>query len=252
MSRKAKEPPKPGPGVFKRGETWWIRYRHNGRQFFESSKSKDVAVANAMIARKIAEKELGQLVGPDVNKTTFDDLVTMIRDDYKLDGRKSGERVEIAIKHLREFFGFDKARSITSDRIAAYRRQRMEDEAAPATVRYELAVLRRMFRLALQAEKVVRVPHIPKVTVDNARQGFFERADFEAVVAKLDEPLRPFVRFLYLTGWRAGEAMNLTWGNVDLDAGVVRLEPGTTKNGEGRTFPIKPRPALADLLTAQR
>jgi integrase len=60
------------------------------------------------------------------------------------------------------------------------------------------------------------------------------------------------VRFLYLTGWRAGEAMNLTWANVDLDAGVVRLEPGTTKNGEGREFPFAKHPALKTLLVAQR
>jgi integrase len=35
--------------------------------------------------------------------------------------------------------------------------------------------------------------------------------------------------------WRKEEVLALTWRQVDFEAGVVRLKPGTTKNGEGRT-----------------
>lgn len=46
--------------------------------------------------------------------------------------------------------------------------------------------------------------------------------------------------------------MGLTWAGVDFSAGVVRLEPGTTKNDEGREFPFAVYPQLAGLLRAQR
>jgi len=47
------------------------------------------------------------------------------------------------------------------------------------------------------------------------------------------------VSFLYKTGWRwRSEAARLRWTNVAFDAGEVRLEPGTTKTGEGRVFPF--------------
>jgi hypothetical protein len=39
---------------------------------------------------------------------------------------------------------------------------------------------------------------------------------------------------------------------VDFSAQVVRLEPGTTKNGEGRSFPFATFPELAELLRKQR
>jgi len=42
----------------------------------------------------------------------------------------------------------------------------------------------------------------------------------------------------------------LTWAQVDFRAGVVRLEPGTTKNGEGRVFHMTPE--LRATLEAQR
>src|SRR5262249_48142208 len=63
---------------------------------------------------------------------------------------------------------------------------------------------------------------------------------------------RTFWGFLHLTGWRTGEARGLMWPQVDFAAGVLRLEPGTTKNGDGRTFPFAALPAHATLLREQR
>jgi integrase len=48
------------------------------------------------------------------------------------------------------------------------------------------------------------------------------------------------VRFGFLTGWRRTEILELRWAQVDWSGGLVRLEPGTTKNREGRSFPITP------------
>ena len=55
-----------------------------------------------------------------------------------------------------------------------------------------------------------------------------------------------------VTGWRKGEVLPLQWRQVDFEAGEVRLEPDTTKNDEGRTFPFRALPALAELLEQQR
>ena len=41
--------------------------------------------------------------------------------------------------------------------------------------------------------------------------------------------------FGYHLGWRVSEILNLTWKQVGREQGIVRLEPGTTKNDEGRT-----------------
>lgn len=44
----------------------------------------------------------------------------------------------------------------------------------------------------------------------------------------------------------------MKWSQVDWDSGVLRLEPGTTKNEEGRVFPFGAHPRLAALLREQR
>ena len=72
---------------------------------------------------------------------------------------------------------------------------------------------------------------------DNARQGFFEHADFEKVVAELPEPINDIARFGYLSGWRRGEIVPLRWDAVDWTAREVRLR--TSKNGLGRVLPLE-------------
>jgi integrase len=47
------------------------------------------------------------------------------------------------------------------------------------------------------------------------------------------------------------EVLTLRWSQVDFQAGMVRLEPGTTKNDEGRTLPFNALPELAHLLRSQ-
>ena len=51
------------------------------------------------------------------------------------------------------------------------------------------------------------------------------------------EEFHPPLKFAYITGWRfKSEVLPLTVAQVDLKAGFVRLEVGTTKSGEGRSF----------------
>jgi integrase len=88
-----------------------------------------------------------------------------------------------------------------------------------------------MFTLAIQAGKLVQRPYIPMLQEDNVRRGFFEREQFDAVRRNLAAPLQAVATFAFLTGWRTkSEILSLQWHQIDLKAGVVRLDPGTTKN----------------------
>lgn len=64
--------------------------------------------------------------------------------------------------------------------------------------------------------------------------------------------MRPFVEAAFITGWRRGELRGLRWTQVDWEGGTFRLERGTTKSGEPRSFPFAAHPRLAELLIEQR
>src|SRR5439155_330784 len=95
-----------------------------------------------------------------------------------------------------------RAVTVTADRVAGYIRERQDAGAAPATIRNELAALKRMFTLGLRAGKVAQRPRIPAIQVSNARTGFFEPADCAARAAGLPDYLRSVVGFVVRARWR--------------------------------------------------
>jgi integrase len=167
-----------------------------------------------------------------------------------VNGRRSLERVKISVEHLKQSFSGARAHAVDTSQVRAYVARRQGEEASNATINRELAALKRALTLGCQGQKILHRPYIPMLREDNARQGFFERPQFEAVRRQLREYLRPLVTFAYITGWRLGEVLHLTWAQVDFHVGTVRLEPGTTKNRLGRTFPFTPE--LRALFESQR
>jgi len=199
----------------------------------------------------MAEIGRGRLIGPDAEKTTYEDLEQMLLDHYRTNGLRSLGRVKGALQHLRSFFSRALALEITADRILRYVVYRQEQRAANATINRELASLRRMFILGERSEKIVKRPHIVLLRENNARTGFLEADQLRAVVAKLPAELNPVIEAAYLTGWRVrSELLTRRWFHVDFTGGWLRLEPGETKNQEGRQFPLIP--PLRALLEAQR
>ena len=132
------------------------------------------------------------------------------------------------------YFGDFKVHSLRADMVNAYVSQRLENGAANATINRELAALKRMFNLGLKAERIYRKPYIPMLKEDNIRAGFFEYGEFIALRSALPEYFRPVATFAYYTGWRKQEILRLRWNQVDLSTRTARLEPGTTKNDNGR------------------
>jgi integrase len=151
---------------------------------------------------------------------------------------------------LRPFFSHKRAHDITTVDVKAFIAKRQEEGSSNGKINRELACLKRMFNLALQAEKITRKPYFPMLVENNVRQGFFERWEFEVVLAKLSNCLRLPFTFAYHMGWRAqSEVLLLTWQQVDLEIGAVRLEVGSTKNKDGRLIYLAQE--LRALLEAQ-
>ncbi len=228
-------------GEKRKSPIWWIAYSVKGKLHRESSHSIKEADAWKLLKKRHGEIELNKPVGPDVQKTTFEDMAAMIVNDYKANARRSLTRLEDAIDHLREYLGDYRAVEITGDKVTAYVTFRQDQKAAAATINNELAALSRMFTLGIRAGKVGIKPFIGKLTLNNTRKGFFEREQFIAVLKNLPEYLQPAVETAYITGWRIhDEIFTRQRHHADLK-GWLRLDPGETKNGEGRNFPFTAR-----------
>lgn len=128
--------------------------------------------------------------------------------------------------------------------------RRQEEKASNGEINLELTTLKRIFNLALRAEKIVKKPYIPMLVENDVRHGFFERTEFEALLPHLPEAIRPPILFAYALGWRIkSEVLPLLWSQIDLEEGTVRLEVGTTKNKGGRIIHLPEE--LRELVDAQ-
>lgn len=222
--------------VYQRGRVYWIQYYRNGKAYQESSQSTKKTVANELLKTRMGEAAQGKMPGIHFEKVTYKELAEDFTKDRHVNGKGVYE-AEKRLNHLDPFFGDLRAVDITTPKVNEYVELRMNEGAASATINRELSALKRMLHLgAMQTPpKVDRLPHIPMLKENNIRKGFFEHGDFLALRGALPYYLKDFITFAYKTGWRVSEIEGLTWGQVDREQGIVRLEVGETKNDEGRT-----------------
>jgi integrase len=223
--------------IYKRGKVYWIQYYRNGKPYRETTKSEKEADAKHLLKKREGEISEGKLPGIYFDRVKFDELAEGFLRDYRINQRKSLDRAERSIKQLKKYFEGYRVPDITSPKIEVYIETRLEEGAANATINRELSALKRMLNIGARQTppKVDRVPYISMLKENNTRKGFFEHAEFVALRDELPDYLKGFVTFAYKTGWRMSEITGLTWSQVDRDNGIVRLEPGETKNDDGRT-----------------
>jgi integrase len=223
--------------IYKRGQTYWLKYYRNGKPYYESTRSTKETDAKRLLKNREGEISQGKLPGVYFDRVRFDELAEDFLTDYRVNQKRSLKKAKESVAHLKRHFEGYRVTQIDTPRIQGYVECRLDEGAANATINRELAALKRMLNMGARQTppKVDRLPFIPMLKENNTRKGFFEHGDYLALKDVLPDYLKGFVTFAYKTGWRVSEISNLTWSQVDLDQGIVRLEAGETKNDEGRT-----------------
>lgn len=233
-------------------------YAPNGKAIRESTGETDRRKAQKVADAKETDKGRGLPVAAGVGKILFGTIsvaadpvkhikeqaatgaVALFESDYRNNEQSSLEDQQRRLRlHLIPIFGGYRMTEIGPSEIAAYITQRREEGAKVGTVNRETDIIRRMFTLCVQGGLLLYQPHVPRLRGEKARAGFFERGSFESVYCHLPEALQPVVAFANITGWRIdSEVLTRQWRHVDIEANEVRLDPGETKNGEPRVFPL--------------
>jgi integrase len=170
---------------------------------------------------------------------TFDLLAQALLEDYVLQQYRTLNSIRARVEYLRGFFGGWLAETITTDTVRQYQLHRRAQGAAAATINRELQALHRMLHVAVQRDLLVRLPIFPTRLQENPpRQGFFEHEEYLKVRAALPPAFQDVLDFAYYSGWRRNEILYLTWAEVDLPGGVIRLSPHRSKTRTGRVLPL--------------
>src|SRR5262249_19068137 len=129
------------------------------------------------------------------------------------------------------------------------------EKVANGTINRELGVLIKMLRLADEHRKLLRLPVIRKLKEPPPRSAFFEHDQYRAVRDALpaDLPCAGDIADTYASRIQS-EVLSLRWSQVDLAEGTLRLNPGETKNADGRVVWLTPelRASLTEQLKRVR
>ncbi len=219
---------------------FWIKYSRNGRPFRESTHSEKITDAKRLLALREGQVVEGRFLGLRVERVRVQELAQDYLRDYEINGRASVRDAKRYVQFFTQAFGTMRVVDIRSDHIAAYIDERRRMGVASATINRELGGLRRMLNLGAKQDppKVLHVPMIPRLKKEQIRTGFFEHEEFLALRGALPNHQKVPLSLGYWTGMRRGEILTLRWEQVDLERGLLRLDPGTTKTGEGRVVPM--------------
>ena len=228
-------------------DTLWIRYYVNGRPVTENAHTVDRKVAGSLLQGRITDVTRGLVPEPSVmRKLTVTNLYEALEREYQINGRKSQEHLKRRWKlHLAPFFGFMRPANVSTDLVSRYVDERQQEGASNATVNRELALLKRAFSLGRRSTppKVQAVPYFQMLKENNTRKGFLESADYDRLArecAKCGLWMRTLLELAHTYGWRHSELLSLRVSQVSIADRTIRLNPGETKNDDGREVTMTP------------
>jgi integrase len=227
--------------LIQRGRIWYARFYDRGREVRESLRTADPGLAEKRLVALRRKRERGTYLDPSRRRVTVDELLDDLVTYLEVRGIAGLAKVRSTLKAVRDELGAHQAHTLDTASVEAAQREWLRQKKAPATVNRRCELLRQAFRLAVRRSppKVTTVPHVPLLTVQNARQGFLSRDQVERLLAQLeDDDVRNFVEWASWTGMRPNETRQLTWAMVDLQAGVLTVAPQVAKTRRGRALAL--------------
>jgi integrase len=233
--------------LFRRGNIWWLAVwgpdgKGGWKEIRETTRTSNEKEAREILRKRIRLIEnhrdgIQAFTGPSQERMTVNALLDSLVADYQTRGIKSLRHCINHMKPVRRFFGERRVGNVTPDLVRKYLEIRKSDGRTNAKINREVELLNAAFCLAVREGRLNRKPHVPKLRERNARTGFFEKDEYERILACLSPPIDDMARFAYSSGWRYEEIRTLRWESVDRQAKEVSLVD--SKNGEGRVLPLE-------------
>ncbi len=224
----------------------------HGKRIQESTGSTSKTVAKEYEKRRKAELERAAVGLPTEQKAnrirSVSEVVKPYLAGYGLNHRpQSVLFANGRLAQVERILGGVLLSDLTEGRIRDYIRQRQGDGVAGRTVNMELGELSR----AIGQPWSLLWPKVRKLEERKDVGRALSPEEQERLLAGLEQRhtphLQTLIPLLLVTGMRAGEALSLTWAQVDLMGKTITVGRAKTSSGTGRTIPINDD--LARILT---
>lgn len=224
-------------GVYRRGSTWWIRYRFNGGLIRRPIGDQVLAEKTMEQIRKDIDGNRHEIILRDQRRT----FAEMAEEYLEIKADKRSLRCDRLILHqLVPVFGRAFLHAIGREEIENHLRARRK-EVSGATCNRVLALLRHLFNLAIDRRYLRENPTrgIKKFREAPWRRKYvYTEDELQALVNAASPHLRAILAVAIGTGLRKGDILGLRWNDVDFEHNVITLFMQKTE--EGIEIPMLP------------
>jgi integrase len=241
--------------IRKRGTLQWeVRIRRKGLPV--TCKTFETKFDAEKWAREIeSEMDRGVFVPRgEAESTTLAEALNRYIDEYIPRLAQADKSVRLARALQRRNMGSFIMAHIRGKDIADFIKEREAEGAAPNTIRLDLAMLSRLFNVAISdwgMESLSNpVERVNKPKLPPGRERRLEGDEEERLLAAASPELQILIKLALETAMRREELVTLTWGQIDFKRRTVTLLAADTKNATARTIPLSPK-ALEILKTLQ-
>ncbi len=228
---------------------------YQGKRFQESTGATSKTVAREYEKRRKAELERAAAGLPTEQKAnrirTVADVIKPYLQGYRLNHRPQSVLFATGrLAQIEKALGSVVLSDLTDERIRAYIRQRQGEKVSGRTINMEIGELSR----AIGQSWSLLWPKVRKLEerkdVGRALSPEEQQALLDGLQNRRTPHIGTLVPLLLLTGMRAGEALSLMWGRVDLMGKIITVGRAKTANGTGRVIPVNDD--LVSVLAAHR
>lgn len=223
-------------GLYRRGKFFWFTITYQGTRIQESLKTDNKRLAEKLYAKVLTDIVEGRYFDSVKAKNTpFAEMT----DKYMKRYEKSRDKT--SLNRLLPVFGNLTVADITTEKVSDYMDERL-DIVKPATVYQELALMRRMYNVAIKEWGWLRDNPVSRLSFSvgnsNARDRWLRTEEEKMLLSSATNPkwLKNLVVVALHTGMRRGEILRLKWQNADFKRRAVRVVK--SKNGEKRAIPM--------------
>ena len=227
--------------MFRRGGVYWTSISYKGKRIRKSLETADKKLAQSIEAKIKTEIVEGKYFEKPVgdNKTFTDMMEKFMKEHAPKVSGNTRLSYSASLKHLSTYFGDLKLLEITPKKISDYKVLRYGEEAKPATINRELAMLSKAFSLAFKEWEWIKenpVSKVPKEKENNERDRWLTDEQERRLLENAPQWLIDIIVFDLHTGLRQGELLSLQWDRINLFRRTIIIQE--SKSGKPRTLPV--------------
>ncbi len=222
----------------KKSDTLFVKFDYKGvtykKRMSPETGIRDAEKYEVTWKARLYEERSGS---KEIQQIKFEDFLVKYFLPYSEENKKSFERDVIVCKFALEFFKGKNLRDIKPFDIEDFKIKRMktptphDTERKPATVAREMAVISKIFSLALNNDYVDYNPcqRVEKPKFHNVGRRKLKNGDDEKFFAAFESKWAfDICQVIINTGLRQCDATGLLWSQIDLEEEEIRLIQGKT------------------------